>query len=129
MSHRPEDCDSTELYEMARTHFNEPIICSEEVVRLIGYAETAVDCYLICSRMRGEIFWHSCVGGYIFLDRLDRLKGQGRVVPSSGDGVWDDLYRLDNVLHLNGAERQPEFQLILKHDDDECFDYVPDLNV
>lgn len=104
-----------ELYELAKLHFNEPIISFHEVVRLIGYGETAVDCYFITQRMNGEIRWNTCVGGYTF---LDRLAGQGRVVPSyDNDGVWDDLFRLDSTLHLNGAERRAEFLLELKHDE------------
>ena len=83
------------ILEMCRQHFNEPIIVGSEVVRLIGYGETAVDCYLICSGMsqRG-VFWNSAVGGYIF---LDRLKGQGHVKSVEGED-WDDFFRLDNLL-------------------------------
>lgn len=99
-----------ELYEMAKAHFNEPIISFGEVVRLIGYGEDERDCYLITQRMHGEIRWNTCVGGYTF---LDRLAGQGRTVPSAADagGVWDDLWRLDNGLHLNGAPRRDTFLL------------------
>jgi hypothetical protein len=104
---------NTKLHNLAVAHFNEPIISFEEVVRLIGYAEDERDCYFITQRMHGEIRWNTCVGGYVF---LDRLAGQGRVVPSASDaaGVWDDLWRLDNTLHLNGAPRQGKFLLEIK---------------
>lgn len=93
------------IREMCEQHFNEPIICNEEVVRLIGYGETAVDCYLICSHMRRGIFWQTAVGGYMF---LDRLKGQEYVKSTEGED-WDDFVRLDNVLERGGAPKVAEF--------------------
>lgn len=98
------------IKEMCKKHFNEPIIVSSEVVRLIGYGETAVDCYLICSSMDRGIFWCTAVGGYTF---LDRLKGQGYVKSTTGDD-WDDFYRLNNMLELNGAPKVSSF--IIKMD-------------
>lgn len=104
-----------ELYDLALTHFNEPMICNDEVVRLIGYGETAIDCYYIVKRARGRVFWSTCVGGNTF---LDRLKGQGQVVSTTGE-LWDDLYRLDNSLHHRGCTKEDEFLVDLRHDDDE----------
>lgn len=106
-----------ELYEMCRAHFNEPMIAMERVVRCIGYGETAVDCYVISQSMGGKVTWHTCVGGYFW---LDRLKGQD-YVRSTGGEDWDDLYRLDNVLALNGAPKADAFRLELRHDDLEDY--------
>lgn len=109
---------SRDLLEMCRQHFNEPMLACEQVVRCIGYAETGVDCYIITRRFGGKIVWNTCVGGYIF---LDRLKGQEYVRSSSGED-WDDLFRLDSTLALNGAPREPEFLIELRHEDmeDRC---------
>ena len=104
-----------ELYEMALRHFNEPMLNLLEVVRLVGYGETGVDCYLIAMKPRGDVIWITCVGGYTF---LDRLRGQNYVKSSSGED-WDDLYRLDNSLALNGCPRANEFRLEIRHDDME----------
>lgn len=106
---------SQELYELALSHFNEPMLNGWDVVRCIGYGETGVDCYIIARRPRGQIVWISCVGGYTF---LDRLKGQGYVISTSGE-EWDDLWRLDSSLSLNGCLREEEFIIELRHDDME----------
>ena len=103
------------IQKMCRQHFNEPIICHSEVVRLIGYAETARDCYLICSSMREGIFWNTAVGGYTF---LDRLKGQGYVKSTEGED-WDDFTRLDGLLELNNAPKVDDFILDIRPDDYE----------
>ena len=108
---------SEELFNLAKAHFNEPMISGWEVVRCIGYGETGVDCYIICRRARGEVFWNTCVGGYTF---LDRLKGQGYVRSTSGED-WDDLTRLDSSLRLNGCELEPEMWVDLRHDDMENY--------
>ena len=102
-----------DIYEMCLTHFNEPIIVSFDVVRLIGYGEDESDCYLICQHPEypdGKTVWHTAVGGYVF---LDRLKGQGYVRSTTGED-WDDLYRLDNFLSLNGAPRAEEFNVVVE---------------
>ena len=104
-----------EIKEMCQIHFNEPIICNDKVVRLIGYGETAVDCYLICSSMDQGIFWQTAVGGYMF---LDKLKGQGYIRSISGDD-WNDFTRLDSLLSLNGAPRVKDFLVDLRLEDDE----------
>lgn len=106
---------SHELHQIALRHFNEPMLAHHEVVRCIGYGETAIDCYFIAKRPRGRIVWLSCVGGYTF---LGRLKGQGYVLSRGGE-EWDDLYRLDSSLGLNGCTREESFRLDLQHDDEE----------
>ena len=113
-ANEPEGVGS-EIRALCEQHFNEPILSGSEVVRLIGYAETAVDCYLICSSMDRGIYWNTAVGGYTF---LDRLKGQG-YVRSTGGEDWDDLTRLDSLLQLNGAPKVEKFLVILRPDDNE----------
>lgn len=95
----------SDLQKMCEAHFNEPMISGSEIVRCIGYGETAVDCYIITRHIGGKVSWSTCVGGYVF---LDRLKGQNRVTSNSGDN-WDDLTRLDSLLSLNGCLREAEF--------------------
>lgn len=96
-----------EVYEECRAHFNEPVLAHLEVVRLIGYAEDEDDVYYVIQypNPRASIAWHTAVGGIYF---LDRLKGQG-YVKSVGGEDWDDLYRVDNVLALNGAPKAEKF--------------------
>lgn len=113
-----EEPHSKELHDMARAHFNEPMIWNHELARCVGYGETAVDCYVIIRRSesgceKGKLFWVTCVGGYTW---LDRLKGQGYVKSVSGED-WDDLFRLDSDLKHNGCPREPEFILVLRHDE------------
>ena len=110
-----EKTNEQSIQEMCRQHFNEPIISNSEVVRLIGYAETAVDCYLICSSMSQGIFWNTAVGGYTF---LDRLKGQWYVKSTEGED-WDDFFRLNQMLELNGAPKVDDFILDIRPDDYE----------
>lgn len=119
------------IREMCERHFNEPIICESEVVRLIGYGQTARDCYLICSRMRSQggysaVFWHTAVGGYMF---LDLLKDQGRVTSTEGK-KWNDFTRIDSLLALNGAPRVDDFILKIDLDDNEneydCYNAAED---
>jgi hypothetical protein len=105
-----------ELMEMAKSHFNEPMISSFDIVRCVGYAEDDSDCYIIARRSRslasqikdGELVWLTCVGGYTF---LDRLKGQQVIISNDGEH-WDDFVRLDHVLALNGAPKEENFILI-----------------
>ena len=62
------------LYEEALRHFNEPVLLHLSVGRLIGYAETAVDCYWIVKEPHKPVYWSSCVGG---LTLPNRIKGAG----------------------------------------------------
>ncbi len=103
------------LYDEAISHFNEPVIVGIELCRLIGYGETGVDCYFIYRKHNGENFWQSCVGGSHW---LNHLKGQNYVKSTSGED-WDDFYRLDNSLALNGCPKEKEFMLVINHDDME----------
>lgn len=107
------EVDNQYLLKMCQSHFNEPVLTDFGLGRCIGYGETAVDCYIIIQALHGEISWHTCVGGYYW---LDRLKGQGYVVGNSGE-EWDDFYRLNKLLELNGAPKKASFQLELKPDD------------
>ncbi len=109
------DVHSQELYQMAFAHFNEPFLSWGELSRVIGYGETAIDCYIIEMKRGGEVQWHTCVGGYTF---LDRLKEQNAVDATNGER-WDDLTRLDNELKCSGSPKQEEFRLDLRHDDEE----------
>jgi len=106
---------SQELYSMALQHFNEPFISHGVLARVVGYAETAIDCYIIAIGKGGVVSWNTCVGGYTF---LDRLKGQNAVTATNGE-EWDDLTRLDNDLKCSGAPRHAQFVLNLQHDNQE----------
>ncbi len=103
-------------HDLCLAHFNEPIICHTLVCRLIGYGEDEMDCYLICRRPDGTIFWNTFVGGYTF---LDRLKGQGRVIAHNGE-EWDDLSRLSSFLEFNGCPKEET----LKFEVDDLFKKV-----
>lgn len=94
-----------EFADMLKSHFNEPIIISDRIARLIGYAEDDCDCYLGCVGVGGATSWNTAVGGNVF---LDRLKGQGHVVSQAGEH-WDDLTRLDSLLALNNAPKAEAF--------------------
>lgn len=98
-----------DLEQMCRDHFNEPMLSSFEVVRCIGYGEDEHDCYVIMLHRGGKRTWHTCVGGYIF---LDALRGQDHII--TGVNEYDDLGRLDSMLSLNGAPKQDEFLLELR---------------
>lgn len=100
---------SQELYELALEHFNEPVLLGDRLVRLVGYGEDEMDCYFICiSKTKDrEKFWHTCVGGYVF---LDRLRGQNEVVSVHSGDIWDDLYRLEQYL----PEKYTKFELVLE---------------
>ena len=108
-----------EFFNIARSHFNEPMLSFAEVVRLIGYHETAIDCYLIVQHMGGEIHYHTFCGGYIFLNTLS----DNEVMTISHDnGIierWSDLDRLDRMLSLNGAPRAEKFLIEINLDDHE----------
>ena len=111
--------DRPDLLAEAQTYFNEPILSSSTLCRLVGYAEDQDDCYWITKRMNkhdilSNYQWTSCVGGFIPL-RL--LKEQNIIMPKypKFDGeVWNDYNRLDNVLELNGATKEAKFIIIKK---------------
>lgn len=102
---------TTDLEQMCRDHFNEPVLLGFEVARLVGYAEDDHDCYLIVNYPNypnaARTVYHTCVGGYHW---LDRLRGQHLVISKAGER-WDDYHRIDNMLKLNGATEVPEFVL------------------
>lgn len=91
-------------------HFNEPALMGTELVRLIGYGETAIDCYYIVRRMDGSMLWHTGVGGVY---PLGALRGQ------RGGGEWDDLRRIDNDLTRDGAPPEPTMIIDIRPDDEE----------
>jgi len=95
---------------MCEKHFNEPVLVDTEVVRLIGYAEDKHDAYLIMKKADGSVYWHSAVGGYIF---LDCLKSQGYVISTEGE-PWDDFYRLDCQLEFSSCPKEKEFLIDLR---------------
>jgi len=97
-----------EIEKMCRDHFNQPVLMMDKTVRLIGYAEDEMDCYLIVKDCQLGEYWHTAVGGYIF---LDKLKEQNLVVASTGEN-WDDFYRIDNFLELNGASKEKDFKVV-----------------
>jgi len=101
---------SKKLLEMCKARFNEPLLVGRELVRLVGYAETAIDCYLVVRHCGGKETWHTCVGGYVF---LSALKGQGRA------GEWDDCLRLQHELDRNGCPEADEFRIVLEHNNME----------
>ena len=102
-----------------REHFNEPILHGLEVGRLIGYGEDACDCYLIIKETSGKIIWHTAVGGYIFLNLLEK---QGRIpidLRNDYNKNWNDLDRLDSFLEMNKCPKEKEF--IVKITDENPF--------
>ncbi len=104
-----------DLYQECLDHFNEPVLAGLAVARLIGYAETAVDCYYILHEPQKEVYWHTAVGGVVF---LSRLSGGNAFNLTSGERV-DDLIRLNHWLELAGVPKEAGFQLTLRPDDEE----------
>jgi hypothetical protein len=102
------------ILEEFKKHFNEPVLTHNGVARLIGYGEDDHDCYLLLRYSIGYPYntdvngyvWHTAVGGYYW---LNRLKDQNLVISRENHEHWDDLYRLDNMLELNGAPKEKEF--------------------
>lgn len=108
-----------DIQAFCRMHFNEPVILGMEVCRLVGYAETARDCYYVAHSMRRGIFWDSAVGPCM---TLRALQDQDKVIARDGvhDGdEWNNFTRLDTWLALNGAPRADAFVLDLRPDDQE----------
>lgn len=99
-----------ELHREVAEHFNEPMLAGFDLVRCIGYGEDDSDCYVIYRRPGGEVIWHTMVGGYTF---LSRLKGQGYARSTSGED-WDDLFRLDHMLALNGCPKEAVMRVELR---------------
>lgn len=95
------------ILEEFRRHFNEPVIIGLEVMRVIGYSEDNMDCYLMAQDVTGRIIHHTAVGGYVF---LDCLKSQGYVKAYNSED-WDDLFRLDSWLTCGNAPKQDEFRI------------------
>ena len=112
MSDSIQNIRNVKLLENVRAHFNEPMLAMFDLVRCVGYGEDEDDCYIIARRPNpnGDLIWLTCVGGYTFLNKLE---GQEYVLGYSGEH-WDDLTRLDNLLTLNGAPREPEFKVIIE---------------
>jgi hypothetical protein len=97
---------TTDLEKMCRDHFNEPVLLDFQVGRLVGYAEDEHDCYLIINYPKpARTVYHTCVGGYQW---LDRLRGQHLVISRDGER-WDDFHRIDDALSLNGAPKVDDF--------------------
>ena len=102
-----------EILEEITKHFNEPILIGGDLVRLIGFAEDPDDYYYICQHFGGKLVYNSCVGGLI---PLDRLRGQSFHAGHNGEH-WDDYYRLDSVLELNGSPKvETLIMKVLDHD-------------
>lgn len=97
-----------------REHFNEPVIHGLGVARLIGYGATAVDQYYILHCPTKGVFWLSAVGGPTM---LRGLRGQRAVTSWSGEN-WDDFFRLDTLLQLNGVPKAPSFIRDIRPDED-----------
>lgn len=97
----------------AKQHFNEPVLVGFNVGRVVGYAEDD-DCYLIIDEPKRGRYWHTFVGGFIY---LDHLKAHGIVIPKNpkfpGE-VWSDYSRLDSLLELNGSPKAEHFILSKK---------------
>lgn len=102
------DKQMNHIEKMCRDHFNEPVLVGFQVGRLIGYGEDDCDCYLAIHYPKypnGEVRYHTAVGGYIFL----RTLRDQHVVNAHNGERWDDYYRIDNMLSLNGAPKATEF--------------------
>lgn len=111
------------LLEEARKHFNEPVLISFRLARVIGYAEDDEDCYLIYQSPydgtatidgKGPVAWCTFVGGYTW---LTSLKEQGITIPnhpSYPGEIWTDYSRLDSSLALNGCPKADQFLIVKK---------------
>jgi hypothetical protein len=95
---------------MCREHFNEPVLTHLKIGRVIGYGEDDRDCYVIIAYPNERTIWHTCVGGYTF---LNLLKEQGVVAAHNGER-WDDLWRIDGDLTRAGCPKVDEFILNIR---------------
>lgn len=102
-----------QVHAFCRRYFNKVVLDGWNAVRLVGYGETAVDCYYIYSAPQRGIYWSTAVGGPA---TLDALHGQDYVFSNSGEH-WDNYTRLDSYLSLNGAPPVDEFICEIKPDD------------
>ena len=85
----------TKYYEEVLSHFNEPFITAMgEIARCIGYAEDKMDCYIIYKLYDGTVRYHTMVGGYIFLQILEKQN----VEISFNGAIWNDLTRIQHLL-------------------------------
>jgi hypothetical protein len=118
-----EHTENKTLRDEVEAHFNEPMLCGTELVRCVGYGEDAIDCYIITRRPNphGDVMWITLVGGYTY---LNRLKGQGYVKGNTGED-WDDLFRLDSTLTLNGAPKEEKFIVKIEHNDETFWNNAP----
>ncbi len=107
-----------QVHDFCKMHFNEPVLLGMTVGRLIGYGETAVDCYYIAHEMGGGIIWHTAVGPCM---TLRALQDQDKVIPldPSNGTEWNNFTRLDSWLALNGAPRAEAFVCEIRPDDHE----------
>lgn len=100
-----------ELEMEVRAHFNEPMLSGWEIGRCVGYAEDDSDCYIIINFPNGsrrKSVWATMVGGYTW---LGSLRNEGVVYAFNGE-IWNDLYRLDSSLELNGCPKVAEFEVV-----------------
>lgn len=111
------DVRHNDIEAFCREHFNEPVIVGLQVGRLIGFAETAIDCYYVVHDLRRGIVWQSAVGPCM---TLRALKEQDKTIARTGE-EWNNFTRLDEWLALNGAPKVETFQVTLKHDDHEVW--------
>lgn len=92
---------SEELYNLAKEHFNQPVLSFGVLARVIGYHEDDHDAYFICKTQKGEITYQTISGGYIFLQYLEH---QNIVESKYTDEIWSDLTRLQYYLPPIEAE-------------------------
>lgn len=104
-----------QVHAFCQRYFNKVVLDGWNAVRLIGYGETAVDCYYVYSCPHRGVYWSSAVGGPA---TLDALHGQGYVF-SNNDEHWDNYTRLDSLLSLNGAPQVEQFVCDVRPDDFE----------
>jgi hypothetical protein len=97
---------NSDFLEEVKQHFNEPILIGFDLCRCVGYGEDDTDCYLIVRHPNRGLFWHTMVGGYVY---LGLLKGQNLCTLKNGEEC-DDFTRLDSLLAWNGVP--PEMQFI-----------------
>ena len=104
-------------------HFNEPVLISFEVCRVIGYAEDDEDCYLIIRHPRngpsidgnGPVSWCTFVGGYTYLTCLKEQNITVPKYPKYPGEIWTDYSRLDSFLEMNGVPKEEKFLIVLKN--------------
>lgn len=96
-----------------RSHFNEPMLCGFDLGRCVGYAEDEMDNYIIIAFPNGSRrprIWNTLVGGYTW---LSALRNEGIVHAHNGE-IWNDLYRLDSSLELDGCPKMDSFEVVYR---------------